>query len=237
MMMKMPTIPVDFIASVNGLILTKDINSRYTSISDCFARMTGWKDARECIGNTDYDIPSDVSVHADDFVKFDQIVLNGEKSLRSISIQHFTTGFDVLMGERVPLFNEANDITGIMGTGVKLTRSSLWYAFVALQEQDKLLQKSKTGFVYLVEDVALPFPLTTRQHECLFLLLRGKRVKEIAAILDISSRTVEEHLALVKEKLGCLTRSQLIEKAIQSGYLYFIPPSLCDSTLASKIKL
>lgn len=69
-------------------------------------------------------------------------------------------------------------------------------------------------------------PLSSRQKECLFLLTRGKTAKHIARILGIDHRTVETHIIHIKDKLRCNTREQLIEKAFESGFAYFIPKSL-----------
>lgn len=57
-------------------------------------------------------------------------------------------------------------------------------------------------------------------------MLRGKSMKEIATILNLSVRTVESYFAIIKLKLGCSNKSQIIEKAINSGFLHYIPNSI-----------
>lgn len=68
--------------------------------------------------------------------------------------------------------------------------------------------------------------LTDRQESCLYLLVRGKTVKEIAKDIHLSPRTVEDHLTKIKEKMNCKKKSELIEKAINLGFLYYIPQIL-----------
>ena len=69
--------------------------------------------------------------------------------------------------------------------------------------------------------------LTKRQFQCLSLLAVGKSTKEIARILDLtSSRTVESHLEVVKEKVNLNYRSELIKLGLKNNLHYCV---LCGS--------
>jgi DNA-binding NarL/FixJ family response regulator len=57
--------------------------------------------------------------------------------------------------------------------------------------------------------------LTPRQREVLRLLAQGKRMKEIAAELDISVRTVENHKAQLLQTLGLDSTADLVRFAIK----------------------
>jgi DNA-binding NarL/FixJ family response regulator len=59
--------------------------------------------------------------------------------------------------------------------------------------------------------------LTPRQREVLQLLAEGKSAKEIAASLDISTRTVEFHKYQMMETLGLHTNAELVHFAIKHG--------------------
>jgi DNA-binding NarL/FixJ family response regulator len=59
--------------------------------------------------------------------------------------------------------------------------------------------------------------LTGRQREVLQLLTEGKSAKEIAAILDISPRTVETHKYKIMDELGVHTTAELVQYAIRHG--------------------
>lgn len=52
-----------------------------------------------------------------------------------------------------------------------------------------------------------------REIECLQLTMHGKTAKQIARILEISHRTVEEYLTNIKIKTHSTSKSELIEKA------------------------
>lgn len=57
--------------------------------------------------------------------------------------------------------------------------------------------------------------LTTRQREILRLIVEGRRMKEIAAALELSPRTVENHKYQTMQTLGVDTTAELIKYAIE----------------------
>jgi DNA-binding NarL/FixJ family response regulator len=59
--------------------------------------------------------------------------------------------------------------------------------------------------------------LTPRQRDVLRLLAEGRRMKEIAAILDLSTRTVETHKYEMMRSLGVESTAELVRYAIQIG--------------------
>jgi len=59
--------------------------------------------------------------------------------------------------------------------------------------------------------------LTTRQREILQLVAEGKSSKEIAAMLDLSIKTVESHRGQIMERLGVHDVTGLVRFAIRVG--------------------
>ena len=57
--------------------------------------------------------------------------------------------------------------------------------------------------------------LTPRQREVLRLIVEGRRMKEIAAALDLSPRTVETHKYEMMEALGVQSTPELVKYAIE----------------------
>lgn len=60
--------------------------------------------------------------------------------------------------------------------------------------------------------------LTERQRECLHYTLYGDSAKHIAQRLNLSPKTVEAHLASIREKFNCDDRQGLISKVVKLGY-------------------
>jgi DNA-binding NarL/FixJ family response regulator len=61
--------------------------------------------------------------------------------------------------------------------------------------------------------------ISPRQREILQLLAEGKSGKEIASILDISSRTVEFHKYRMMEQLNIKTSAELVQYALKHGII------------------
>ncbi len=69
-----------------------------------------------------------------------------------------------------------------------------------------------------------PEGLTARQTEVLRLIAQGKTMKEVAAVLDISTRTAEAHKYQMMHDLGVNSVAQLVQFAIQQGLIALPSP-------------
>lgn len=67
------------------------------------------------------------------------------------------------------------------------------------------------------EAAAFPVALSAREREVLLWAARGKTAWESAAILGLSPRTVEFHLASCRRKLGVATKAQMVATAVAGG--------------------
>ena len=65
--------------------------------------------------------------------------------------------------------------------------------------------------------------LSKRQSECLYHLLRGKSAVKIGKILGLSPKTVEYYIDEIKNKMGCSSKAEVIEKSIEKGYIEVNP--------------
>src|SRR5262245_8921116 len=61
--------------------------------------------------------------------------------------------------------------------------------------------------------------LSAREREVLQLLAEGKSMKEVAAVLEISPRTVEFHKYRIMELLRVKTNAELVQQAIKLGLI------------------
>lgn len=62
--------------------------------------------------------------------------------------------------------------------------------------------------------------LSSREREILQWVAAGKQQQDVGDILSISARTVEVHLRSAREKLGALTTSQAVGRAIRLGVIH-----------------
>lgn len=99
-------------------------------------------------------------------------------------------------------------------------------AYWSIYKNDlKMIGENFKSIVYILNNAHCPYQLTEKQKICLFLLLRGKTTKQIASILGRSARTIDSHLDVLKNKMNCRYKSELIEKSIDAGLFYFLPKS------------
>jgi DNA-binding NarL/FixJ family response regulator len=66
---------------------------------------------------------------------------------------------------------------------------------------------------------AFDHTLSPRQREVLQLVAEGRSTKEIAAILNVSTKTVEFHRTRIMKELGLKTRPELTKYAIANGII------------------
>ncbi len=69
-------------------------------------------------------------------------------------------------------------------------------------------------------DKPRPLDLTPRMMEVLQLVAEGKHMKEVAAILGISHRTVEFHKYRLMQIVGARTNAELVRYAIKQGLIH-----------------
>ncbi len=214
----------EFIQNFQTLAIVKNASSVYVNITQNFSKLLGWESAEKCFGKTDYEIPCKASEFADEFIKMDEKVIHSGHSMLALDIQNYSNGWKLLLVERNPIKNESKEVIGLFNQCIDASKANLFRAYVALNQADnKFIGKKLSPSSYILDDQHKPLPLTDKQENCLFLLIRGKSSKEIAKILGISYRTVESHIEAVKNKLACQHKSELIEKSLNKGFLYYIP--------------
>jgi DNA-binding NarL/FixJ family response regulator len=76
---------------------------------------------------------------------------------------------------------------------------------------------TKNVIANLSESTPPTVKLTPRQREVLRLIADGRRMKEIGAILELSTRTVESHKYEMMRALGVQSTAELVRYAIQIG--------------------
>lgn len=110
-------------------------------------------------------------------------------------------------------------------SGFLLKSSAASELFTAIQKAmlgeryiTPLLTKGVPASVFLSQTVPLRAEkLTARQREVLQLLAEGRLMKEVAAILHVTSRTVAFHKYSIMKQLGVKTTAELVQYAVKHG--------------------
>jgi len=216
-----------YINSLESIVFIKDLQSRYINISKGFSELMGFSTPSSAYQKTDYELPCKASESASNFIAIDQRVVQSSEKVITIETNNYKQGWESYYVEKTPIRDQSGSIIALNGIATKMTNLNQISMFGTLDCADrKKTNHFSNGNTYIVENTNDLSKLSTRQLECLFFILRGKTMKEIAYILDISTRTVENHIIALKGKLGCTNKSQLIEHAICEGYLHRVPKSI-----------
>ena len=214
-----------FFDQMPGLWGCKDENSTFMYANPAYAQAVGVKHHLDMIGSTDFDTPCDTAACADLFQAQDKEVMVSTRPLKILDIHPFAGGkWCAYLFTKTPLV-EGGKIVGTIFHGMDIT-SARTLELGSLLGRIQLGTGQEGQLSYTVGDQAGPVDLSPREAEVLFYLIRGKRVKDIAALLDLSPRTVEQHVAAMRHKFSATSQCELIDQAINSGYLDYIPERL-----------
>ncbi len=216
-----------FVDQLPGYFLLKDLQSCFLMASTKTAKMVGFRNIEDMIGLTDYDIKCEAVSLAHHFQQQDKEVINNSK-LVFLAYLHFSNEWKIMLHEKSILTNNTNHNIGICCYLTDITDYRLvdFTRFLVEFDRKHCLQACQDQFTYVLNRSYFDLSLPPRQSECLFFLLRGKSIKTIARILDLSPRTVESYIESIKIRLDCRTKAELIELAWQKGYMNIIPKSL-----------
>lgn len=208
-----------------GLWGCKDEHSVFMYANAAYGRAVGVGHHLDMVGRTDFDTPCDTAACAGLFQAQDKEVMVSARPLRILDIHPFSGGkWCAYLFTKTPLIQQG-EIIGTIFHGVDITSARTL-------ELGSLLGRIRAGagqegqLSYLVGDHAGSVDLSPREAEVLFFLIRGKRVKDVAVALDLSPRTVEQHVATLRHKFSATSQCELIDQAINSGYLDYIPERL-----------
>ncbi|HYZ84579.1 MAG TPA: response regulator transcription factor [Bryobacteraceae bacterium] len=162
-----------------------------------------------------------------DFVLVDisMPVMNGIEALKRIHATMPDTRVVVVTQHEDRQYMRAAFAAGASGYVLKQSAASeLLQALRAVCQgtfyvSPQLLQKKETTELDLRQNPVQLFgaQLTSRQREVVQLVAEGNSAKQIAHILNISTKTVEFHKATIMQQLGFRSTADMIRYAVETG--------------------
>jgi DNA-binding CsgD family transcriptional regulator len=197
-----------------GTVYWKDKNSVYLGINKEFLTTANTDSMEKVIGRSDLDMIW--QQQAASLVKNDQeVMVTGATKVMIEHVASATKPTNYYCSHKTPLCGRNGNIIGVIGVSYALDDIDSIYAalndITALFNPSVTLQVNKLAAMFAD---SLNFKLSKRQVDCLFYLVKGKTMKQIASILGLSYKTVEHYLETVKNKLSCHSRAELIAKAL-----------------------
>lgn len=182
----------NILSQMPGYVIWKNTESIYLGANSNFRKLIGLKMHDQIIGMTDFDMPW-ARTHAELYRKRDKEILTGVKQFNFIETQLLCNKRLIyVLVNKVPLYSKRNHIVGL------------------------ICQYNELPFLPMSKLLTQRFNLSPRQAECLNYITLGFSAKQIAFEMNLSTRTIEFYTNLLKEKLNCSTKYELIRKALIS---------------------
>lgn len=187
--------------TIPASIYCKDKKGRYLDCNKIFLSVSDSKSNSDVIGNSDFDLIW--SKHASTMYTNDLAIIKTGKPESFVEQANDRSNHSIFyLSYKAPLRLNSKKIVGVVGFSFPLDKSLLENHF----------QNSKNNF--LNPHGNNKYNLTKRQIECLHYLARGMTMKQIAKVLSLSPKTIEHHFDAIKNKIGCTSRYELIQIAL-----------------------
>lgn len=211
----------------NEFIGYKDMEERHLDITDSALRLFTKKVncKKDVIGKIDFDVFHKNHWKIVELYHFHNISVYQKKIWHGIEPCHVDGKLVILEIIKKPVVNRFGAVNGSIYHAKQILNKIFCDSVLdLLQHVNPSEYNTNSHFEFYQNDNTVN--LTAREKECLFYTLRGKTSKETAYLINVSPKTVEFHLEHLKNKFKCYSKSELISKAIELGYLEKIPKSI-----------
>jgi DNA-binding CsgD family transcriptional regulator len=213
----------------------KDKNSVYVHANTEFSKIIGVDHHLNCVGLTDFDIPSPPVEYAESFQEQDNLVITTGNRIRVIDIHPYSDGnWRAHLFTKTPWKNQQGEIVGTIFSGIELKDTAILEVGHWICRATGLNKKKQASFNLNIHNQ--PISLNTRESEVLFLLLYGKKPQYMARALEISVKTVENHVLHLREKFNANSKNELQDLALDLGFGSHIPESMLKRQLSAILK-
>lgn len=203
---------------VDEIVIYKNSSMEILYCNKFTLRFLGYKSREEIIGKTDYDLSW--SEYADLYSSHEKISLEGDSYPIMLPVSDSYNNLHLSLCRRTLFVDNGRKFTLTQIHLLKNTSNMELSNLISCYSEHH--QKDFEKILSI---------MTRREEECLFYLLRCRSTKAIGIILGISHRTVETHIAGLRSKFNCAYKSDLTDKAIAMGFLFYMPKTLMDSNM------
>ena len=206
-----------------------NLNHQYVHVSQQAAQQSGYRKPSDMIGTTVFDLKSSLSEFAATIHKVNQGVIDtGRKVIAFDVCEYPGEGLQCCLTLKAPLFSTEKKVVGVMTKAELLPVAKLSKFVTELYGTALQIGKfhKSQGIIYEVTERYTQHELTKQESNIVFLTAYGKTTPSIADLFNLSTRTVETHLEHIKNKLGVTTKAQIVQYAIYTNLMSYIPRQL-----------
>lgn len=203
----------------NLFTFAKDERGRFLFCNENLAESAGLDSPHQIVGKTDFELcwkdKADFYRQVDSAIMKENVPYINvvEKQTQPGSVQE-------ILITKSQLLDKTGACIGIAGSYISIE------GYMLIKKEGYF--DHATGRFYLGERFLNEY-LTKRELLVFKYILLGFSFKRIALCLDISSRTVENYVELIKYKLQCKTKCDIIVTAIKAGLTYLLFDAIHES--------
>ena len=201
----------------------KNSHSEYITANTALLKLCGFSDLKALKGKTDQDLKCAAANFSEEFRQQDKRSIEFGKQVNIDICRYADEKIHCFSSTKTPIFCKKNNQSATLSCMLEMDCTLIEKFASILNSSTKTRNMANILGSYSTRQREDDITLSKRQAQSLFFLLRGKTSKEIARILSLSPRTVDEYIDIMKVKFHCENRLQLISCAIEKGYFFTLP--------------
>ncbi|HEX2548820.1 MAG TPA: LuxR C-terminal-related transcriptional regulator [Gammaproteobacteria bacterium] len=220
---------------IPGCIGWKNISLKYEGANKNLLTIMKVKYVEQVLGLSDHELAFNSNKLNQVFEEQDFLALKGHSS-EIIHDRGLPNENKNSLLQKNPLYKD-NKIVGVIYHCTQLLHVEEFMPSLKSLDQSLKTTANSANYYYVGAENHNPAALSNRELECLFLQLRGKTAKQMAMVLGLSKRTIEDYLDNIKSKLGCHNKAEVLVTAIALKYQHYIPKSLLNRDFSKILAL
>jgi DNA-binding CsgD family transcriptional regulator len=185
-----------------------DANSINQKVNEHDANLSGFNSVKEAVGKTCFSNLTKKSANITtsndkEVMQSHRIKISEEDVFLSKTNLHRPT-----LSIKMPWYNDKNKVIGLFGCSIILGKHPLADS-LSLIKNIGLLNTIENPSNFVGTEINNAY-LSKQQLSCAKLILSGMTLRKIAEQLNLSPRTVEKYIEIIKTKLHCRNKTELI---------------------------
>ena len=210
---------------------------------DCnstWGRMVGFNKSEDAKGVTAFDIPSQLANCAELFEQQEKTIMKTNQMMQILDIHPMANDeWHAYLTQKIPLFDDNQQLIGVAISAKDITTPNvldLGSVLSKLSTSHHSPKQLTSQNSYLLNHKFHDIVLNDHEAETLFYLLRGKSIQQISVFLSMTYKKISEIIHQLNIRFHAKNKSELIDKAIENGFLTIIPPTLLRKQLSIELK-
>ncbi len=224
---------ISVLEALPGYVFWRTQAAKYAGCNAAAAKLLGYDQAEDIVNTSEYDMPCQAAKAAEIFIEQNTKALDGRRLLILDIHPYCNNEQHVLLVEKFPIYKDNKIICAVTrAIDIADTLLDSFSSIISQANSPYLGSNKKFSQSLTVNARAQDFNLSKREAECLFYLIRGMTMKAIGKILGISERTVENHIAKIKDKFDCRKKDDLIQYCLEHNLYNLVPESLVPKNIS-----